>query len=624
MRDLKSSLALGPAFGLGLFVAERCIVARVHLRAMPGGEGLTGWLAATALLYLIFGALLGALALALPPVRRRPWLIPHLATGTVIALTVAILPNWYGTLLTAAAAGLGTHLLWLPVRRWPVAALPALTVVGTLAAVLCVIRPAGVPMSMSASPIQAATEGAPDIALVVLDTVRRDRVSAYGGPHPTTPAFDRVAAEGALIEGAFVSSPWSLPSHATLFTGLSPGNHGAHYEHPLLDPGFPTLAAILARHGYRTVGVSANPWITQQNGSARGFDEWHDTAPVHDVARCFVLRWLIADRLLRTKGGDRTIQVTETLLSRDDERPVFLFVNVFEAHSPYDAVPAGCGQAFLPPDTSPRTVRRLADRLELAQTAGAGYLPEGEERELTLALYDGAVLCADQILEQVLEVLADRDRPRVTVVLADHGESLGEHGEVGHHFGLYDLLIRVPMAVSYPGEIPPGHRVAGPVRGVDLLPTLLDYAGVSPAPAGEGFSVRGALAGRGDPGMSQRAAFAEHYTPVFVLEAFRLARPAGRYDQVDRRRRALFSGRYRYEEDSRGERRLYDRVRDPAEEYDLLVTGELPPAMPSILDRMTARDAWRGGPWQGPGANSTDTGLDERTLEYLRELGYVP
>ncbi len=626
MRDLKSAFLLGPGFGLALFVAERSIVARVHLEAMPGGDEVAAWLGSTAAIYLAVGGILGGLLLILPPVRRQPWLVAHLATGLVIGLAVALLPNWYGTLLTAAVAGAATHLLWLPMRRWPLSSVPLLGALALIAAVLCVVRPPGVPVAAPTTSTGPGVEG-PDIVLVVLDTVRRDRVSAYGGPHPTTPAFDSVAARGALVEGAYVSSPWSLPSHVTLFTGLSPGLHGAHYEHPRLEAGAPTLAELLAERGYRTVGVSANPWINRANGSARGFEEWHDTAPVHDVARCFVLRWLLLDRFARTKGGEQTAERALAALTRDDDRPLFLFANVFEAHSPYDAVPAECGEAFLPDDTDRREVRRLSDRLELAQTAGASYRTEGDDASLALALYDGAVHCADRILGQILDGLPRPGRPTVTVVLSDHGESLGEHDLVGHHYGLYDSLIRVPMAVALDGEIRPGSRVAGPVRGVDLLPTVLDYAGVSlPPQLGiEGRSRRGHLAGRetdAEPG--DLGAYAEHYTPVFILEAFRLARPAGRYDRVDRRRRAIFTDGYRFEEDSRGERRLFDLERDPGERTDLLVRGELPDVMPDLLDRMAARPAWPADPDTAADPGPPATGLDERTLEYLRELGYVP
>ena len=628
MRDHKSALLVGPLFGLALFVAERCIVARVHLRAIPGGDELGRWLLGTAALYGVCGALLGAAALALPAVRQRPWIVAHLATATTIALAFLLVPSWYATLVTAAAAGAITHLAWAPVRLWRGAPLVATGLLAGAAIALSLVRPAPLP---SAPPLEttapAPPSDAPDILLLVLDTVRRDRVSAYGAPRATTPAFDALAGRGALLESARVSSPWSLPTHATLFTGRSPGSHGAHYEHPRLDPSVPTLAAILGAHGYRTAGVSANPWLSPHNGSARGFEQWFDAAPVRDLARCFVLRWATGGSRLRTKGGEVVAARARDLLAADrsaDPRPLFLFVNVFEAHAPYDAVPADCGSAFLPEGADRADVARLATDLELAQTAGTSFLPQDEEVALSLALYDGAVHCADRVLGQILDAAAGSGRPTVTVALSDHGESLGEHGLVGHHHGLHDLLIRVPAAVAYPGEIPAGSRVEAPVRGVDVLPTLLDYAGVAPAgwPAVEGRSVRGLLAGGEDPLADGRAAFAEHFRPVFVLEAFRLARPAGRYEQVDRRRRAVFHRGYRFEEDSRGDRRLFDLTRDPLERDDLLARGEIPAAMPALLDRLASQPAWDAPPLADGALPAT--GLDDRTLEYLRELGYVP
>lgn len=634
---IHAGLALGAISGLLLFAAERLLAARVHMAAQPGGGDLTTWLLGTAGIYLLWGLAVGGLALLLPPLRRWPALVPHAVTLLAAGAAIALLPNWYGVLPAVVLAAVGADLLWLVVRRrpWPLTA--ALLGVTAGAVALCAVHPRGQTTASPPDPDTSA-RGAPDLVLVVLDTVRRDHTSAYGYAPQTTPAFDRLAAGGARLDRAYSSSPWSLPAHATLFTGRSPGSHGAHYEHPVLDPAVPTLAATLAAHGYETVGISGNPWLTPDNGTGGGFHRWVDSTPVRDVARCFVLRWMWADHTARDKGGaDSVVSAREHLAARTAaDPPLFLFVNLYEAHAPYDAVPADCGGAFLPEGAPRRELRRLSTRLELAQTAGTSYLPHGRDRVLTDALYDGAVHCADRRLGELLEAVALTGRPTVTVVLSDHGEALGEHDMVGHHYGLWDLLIHVPMAVHYPAEIAPGTVVETPVRGVDLMPTLLDYAGVPAGawPAAEGSSVRGILAGGGrDPAGDDAhdevfdevsdEAFAEHFVPVFIVEAFRFARPAGKFADVDRRRRTVIHDDWRYEVDSRGGERLFDLVADPGEERDLLDREIQPAATPPLRQRLAGWIGRTGGPWGDTPNGVPDTKLDEETIARLRALGYL-
>ncbi len=621
MREFKHHLLAGATFAVLLFAAERCLVARVHLGSQPSPDGVTGWLLGTAGLYLVMGLGFGALARSVPVVRTRPWIVIHAAGLLTIIAAMVTVPNFYGTLATAGlAAFLGHPVYWLITRsaRMEVAA-SALALVAT--GLLCVLHPRGLAGPQLAGPGPAAAD-APDIVVVVLDTVRRDHVSAYGYALPTTPAFDAVAGHGALLDQAWSASPWSLPSHVTLFTGLSPTVHGAHYEHPVYEEEAPTLAELLADHGYLTVGASGNPWLSRDNGSARGFVHWHDNEPVRDLARCFVYRWIRADNLTRTKGGEQSVlQAREALLAERD-RPLLLFVNLFEAHSPYDAVPATCGRAFLPEGTSRWAVRRMSDRLELAQTAGTSFLPQGEDKILADAIYDGAVRCADDLLGEVLAAVEQTGRPTVVVVLSDHGENHGEHAMVGHHFGLYDLLTHIPVAIRYPAEIPAGQTLDAPVRMADLMPTLLDYAGV-PAerwPATEGLSLRGALAGAEH--LPQRDVFAEHYLPVFVLEAFRFARPAGAFSEVDRRRRTVVHGRYRYEADSRGDETLHDLRSDPMEQHDLLGTERDEP-VEDLRQRLAAWVTDTAQPWGDRPEGLPDTGLDPETEERLRALGYI-
>jgi arylsulfatase A-like enzyme len=623
MREFKHHLLAGGTFALLLFAVERVLVARVHLSSQPSPDGVTGWLLATAALYLGIGLAFAALVGMLPHVRKRPWLVIHLAAATTRVAAVLGVPSWYATLATAGIAALLAHPLWWLARRSVGAGALAATLATAGVVALCVVHPRGL-TPPPPTPAADAPPGAPDIVVVVLDTVRRDHVSAYGHTRATTPSFDAIAASGALLEQAWSASPWSLPSHVTLFTGLNPTAHGAHYEHPVFDRAAPTLAELLGEHGYLTVGVSGNPWLSRDNGSARGFARWSDNEPVRDLSRCFLYRWLWADNLIRSKGGEDSVAQARDALLADRERPLLLFVNVFEAHSPYDAVPADCGRAFLEPGTSGWAVRRMSDRLELAQTAGTSFVPQGEDKVLSDAIYDGAVHCADALLGEVMAAVDSSGRPTVVLALADHGENLGEHAMVGHHYGLYDLLTHVPAAIAYEGEIPAGSSLAAPVRMADMLPTLLDYAGVPEEswPATEGLSLRPWLSGTATSAPPEREVFAEHYVPVFILEAFRFARPAGAFSEIDRRRRTVVQRGRRYEVDSSGGETLFDLRADPGEQRDLLAAG----AHPAAGELRGLLSAWIGttaAPWGVGPDGPPETGLDAETEERLRALGYI-
>ena len=187
----------------------------------------------------------------------------------------------------------------------------------------------------------------PNVLLIVLDTTRRDRLGCYGYEKETTPALDRLAAEGVVYDNAITAGSWTLPAHASLFTGMFPRDHRCTIEYMRLDPHHTTLSDVLRGAGYRTAGFSSNPWVGARSGLQRGFAE-------------FFAVWRDVEEDERDEHG--AAMVTERALQWIDaapsDDPFFLFLNYLEPHLPYNP-PASHRDRFLPEGTDPAQVEAL-------------------------------------------------------------------------------------------------------------------------------------------------------------------------------------------------------------------------------------------------------------------------
>src|SRR5258706_1943425 len=324
-----------------------------------------------------------------------------------------------------------------PIRVVVVGAILAFAAAAAALLLLSLLRPAASPR--------------PNVVLVVWDTCRGDRVTVNGYGPPTTPRLAELAARGTTFRACFTPSPWTPPAHASLFTGLLPRRHGLREgigDH--VNPGLPLLAETLADAGYETVCAVANPQISGVTGLDAGFATaircWGtDEEKVQGVeVRRRIEGWLASRR---GKGGSG--------------KPVFLFVNLMEAHLPYtfeaaavsavrgDAAGNGARQA-----AAFRTAEEANAHLYRAKPLG-----EGTPRDLHPA-YDGAVRLADRQTGEILDLLGKEGLldGAFVAVCGDHGENLGEHGEISHILSIHEPVLHVPLVISWPGHFEAGRR----------------------------------------------------------------------------------------------------------------------------------------------------------------------
>ena len=284
-----------------------------------------------------------------------------------------------------------------------------------------------------------------NVLLITLDTTRADRIGSYGYAAAETPSLDALASKGVLFENAVTPTAFTLPSHSSIMTGLYPPFHGVRLNGgaALADVQV-TLAERLAASGYRCGAVVGAFVVDQRWGLSQGFESYDDDfemAPDQKLDLAGVQR-----------PGDQVVDVGLGWLDQPDERPFFAWLHFYDPHIPYDP---------------PEPYRSRFD--------GGGKN----------GLYDGEIAFTDAQVGRLLDWLDDRGLAEntVVVVVGDHGESLGDHGEKEHGYYIYDATVKVPLIVRVPGADLEGVRVPAQVRTIDVLPTVLDLVGVeAPSP----------------------------------------------------------------------------------------------------------------------------------------------
>jgi arylsulfatase A-like enzyme len=473
-----------------------------------------------------------------------------------------------------------------------------------LSIIRCDTAPLRALLSLAACAVFLAITGCrsvdtrPSIVLAVLDTVRVDDVSAYGKVAGTTPTVDALARSGLRYAHAYANASWTLPSHATLFTGLLPHEHGVRTGSNALPDDIPTLAERLRAAGYETVAISENPWIGEANHTSRGFEHYE----------CL-------DRYgVGPSGPDISEVVGDWLRLRSPDRPFFLFVNIMDAHADYKVRDVN---PFLPAGVTADAARHVSQDPR-------DYICVHGTRDADLAvlrgLYRGDVHAADAKLGRVLARIEGHP---LTVVLSDHGECFGERGLFGHDIGLADALLHVPLVVhGLPGIAPA--VIETPVQLADVLPSLLAWVGAPPL---DGITGR-ALPTRDQPSATSPGIVSE-YTDYTIEEtlpewmqdkvrqfAWRGRGRCGPADHVFGDMRSVVAFPYKLMSYTGYPQELFEVASDPREQHDLAPTD--PGRVARLEHELEAITAARGAPENAP-ASRIDPGLADR----LRALGYL-
>ena len=454
--------------------------------------------------------------------------------------------------------------------------MPAFTVGALSCAVLALWLPA------------RATARRPSIVLITIDTLRADHLGCYGYERDVSPHIDALALQSTLFEQTRTTLPRTTQSISSILTGRLPKSHGARGIFAHLSESNTTLAEALKKAGFETAAFVSNTFLHPRQGFAQGFD-------IYDNPE---------ERWAGNSGTAVTSAATHWLDTRQDDKPFFLWVHYVDPHWLYTP-PRPWDRAFGPGFDG---VLSLFDDLEERRLTQGQVIfgdvvgPALEER--ITALYDGEIASTDAVIGALLDRLSAVDDPVITVLTADHGEGLGEHGyHYGHGEYLYEDGLRIPLIIRYPGVVAAGARESGAALNIDIAPTILALAGFPGLQRVEG---RPLLTLRGNGEMAKaspgrRVTWAESDYQLIHEEnpRYYIPGPRGRWTSAS-------DGRYKLIHIPRpgGEvLELYDLEADPGE----LLNRAADPALAEVRSRLM-RDVLEFADY-GPSAGSPGTPL---------------
>ncbi len=475
-------LVVGLIEGIGWMVIQR-------LGRLTGVWTRVLWIAPTfdGLMFLGLGLLLAVLALVLP----RRGSLPLAGFAIALAATanfVALLFQAYlrPIALAILAIGMASVLYrWFSAHERGALRLFSRTLPGlvgvALAMAVAVEGTIAWQEHSAVAALPATPPGAPNVVVIVIDALRADHLSAYGYERQTTPFIDGLAREGTLFETARSAAPYTLPSHASLLSGLFPYEHGVMWldfkEFGKRD--YPSIAESMRALGYRTGAFSANPfWFTREQGFGRGFIRFEDfyQTPLDMGFRTVFGKtcervgelWIGLDDVPSRKHATLSTDRVLRWVRADGEHRFFAFINYFDAHDPYRP-PEPWRSRFAPEGVTPGGALDWRRGSVLSKLTPA-------ERESEMEAYDGGIAYADHEIGRLVEGIRRLrpDEDLLVVVTSDHGEGFAEHGLYLHGETLYGEEIAVPLIFWWPGTVPAGARIARPVSNASLPATLLE------------------------------------------------------------------------------------------------------------------------------------------------------
>jgi arylsulfatase A-like enzyme len=496
------------------------------------------------------------------------------------------------------------------------------------------------PEAVEGRAAQAGGSGrAPDIVVIIYDAVRADVLADPSGLPPAwCPNLQALGKSSVVFRNAVAPAPWTLPSHASLFTGLTPLEHGASEETPLLRSELTTLAEDLKARGYHTAAVVANPWLGSERGFDQGFDSylqlWDFTSQLQPLFFRFTGRfearhWLTTEDPRFDKGARLAGVLSRRIVAGlPPSVPLFLFVNLVDAHPPYHPpqpyqrlqMPSEVDQGLVVPEAISQDWVRIF-------TGEASLTPV--DRSVLRSLNIGEVAYMDEFLGKLLRSMqeAGRFENSLFAVTSDHGAAMGEGRRLGSGFDLREEMLRIPMIVHFPAGQQGGGVRDDLVFLQDLHPTILQLAGArGSANAAEAkdspLDPARSLLG----GIARTDGVAAYARPVNMLK--NLWEQAPKFDAsfLDRRMLALRGKRWKYVWTSPGLEQLFD-LEGKGEAADLAA------AMPDVLNDERAAlaqalgaapaEAWSKSLAAARRGTFSSGKTDEEARKVLQSLGYV-
>lgn len=444
----------------------------------------------------------------------------------------------------------------------------------------------------------------PNIILITLDTLRADHLSCYGYNRKTSPFIDKIANEGILFNECISPSSWTLPSHASIFTGLYPSEHGAIHSalqrnKSKLDKSFTTLAEIMEKNGYLTAGFIGGPYLSSEFGLSQGFEYYNDILIPSDMTFVInkltftdilitafkkfinprkiseVLEYYISDianyiynehfskKLLDINGwkkkADEINSVALPWIEKNKDSRFFLFINYFDTHTPYK-LPIGFDNLF------DRGYKGKLKGLpgELYSISSHAYSPTDDDFKYLISLYDSQICFLDMNIRKLFEKLdsCKINNDTIVIITSDHGESFGEHGLVNHGFSLYDDNIRVPLILWGLDKIGGSRKINTQTSTVDILPTILDITNI-PIPNNiHGKSLLRLISD--DHGFERPVVLSEIFDDIAVHRFG---------DEFKRDLKSFRSKEWKYISSSNGKNELYNLINDK-KEIDNIIKSE--------------------------------------------------
>ena len=468
----------------------------------------------------------------------------------------------------------------------------------------------------------------PNILFVVLDSARPDWLSCYTAPVKTSPTIDRIAESGIVFETCITPAVWTFPAMASVFTGMLPNKHGGNDQHQRLDSPYPTMAETFDRHGYDTAAFSDVPYVGPLTCLDRGFGTMSNLMHTQVSLRNKVHKGI--GRIHRTiarkyqKTNETRVVIGEAVnwmeSKRDPKRPFFLYVHSDETHAP-----------FLPPPAYRRRFSNLSSRQmhginqdKHLLIGGAVHMTDEDFEHLRELAY-AEVAFFDAWLKRLLarlERLGELD-DTIIVIMADHGDNIGDHGLLRHGLCLYDTLLHVPLIIKPPAKDAKPQRVAPMVQLIDLFPTLLGMADIEEPDVAAEFQGRD-LVEAARTGEFSAFAMSELYRHSAETQNVWQARvpdfmPEYR-ERFDRDLRSYRTNTHKFIWSSNGHHELFDLKADPGETNNLV---DAEPALAAKMRQELDDCVGLGASPQTTEGASEDPVADEHVLQRLRDLGYI-